>query len=102
MDKPKPPILDYAVRRVMPMSQKVLLAATAGGAMVAISIAGVVYWPVATPSTPSTPLASPNAQFPGFLATPTTTWAPCTQPAPSGTESGEDLPVPPVSKTSNR
>ena len=90
MDKPKPPILDYAVRKVMPMSQKVLIAATAGGAIAAIAIAGAIYRPVVGPK-------GSNVRLLGDYSGPLPTWVPATQPTPSATETGENPPLPPDS-----
>ena len=70
MDKPKPHILDYEVRKVMPMSRKILLAATGGAAIV---VAGVMYR-----------AATRVVRTAGVITGPTTMWAPTTQPVSGG------------------
>ena len=79
MDKPKPHILAYEVRKVMPMSRKVLLLATSGAAAIGtIVVAGVVYRPVAVPAAPLS----------GDLIAYPTTWQSSTQPVHVATTPG--------------
>ncbi len=95
MENPKPPILEYEVRKVMPMSRKVLLLATSGAAAIGtIVVAGVVYRPVAVPVAPlsgdvisfSTTWQSSTrpvsaVSMPGTMPSILTNWRSTTQPA---------------------
>ena len=78
MDKPKPPILEYEVRKVMPMSRRVLLAATGGAAAVGtIVVAGVIYRAATRP-----------VVVVGDMPVGRTTWQSTTQPVNVGAVPG--------------
>jgi hypothetical protein len=93
VDLPKPPILNYEVRKVTPMSRKVLLAATSGAAAVGtIVVAGCMYR--AAPAPVPVPAPAPMRVVPlaGVTMAYPTKWS-TTQPV---SEDTPDAPSPPA------